>query len=140
MQDERDGWEQEVKREIARIKAKNKALKIARQRRDQQLKTMDKIQCLALAKGFLAGNFINTMHSLAGEHHWRSRFEDQLNVDYKEWLFKKVSEEFTKGTKVEDFVAGPTGIVGEQVVTLEKIKEPIKKQIASNVSKKEKIL
>lgn len=28
--DERDGWEQEVKREIQRIKAKNKALKIAK--------------------------------------------------------------------------------------------------------------
>lgn len=94
---------------------------------------MDKIQCLALAKGFLAGNFMNSMQSLANEHHWRSRFEDQLNVDYKEWLFKKVSEEFTKATKVEDFVSGTTGIVGEQLVTLEKIKEPIKKQIASNV-------
>ena len=34
IQDERDGWEQEVKREIARIKSKNKALKLARQRRE----------------------------------------------------------------------------------------------------------
>ena len=32
--DEHDGWEQEVKREIARIKAKNKALKNARTKRE----------------------------------------------------------------------------------------------------------
>jgi len=34
LQSEREGWEQEVKREIARIKAKNKALKLARQKRE----------------------------------------------------------------------------------------------------------
>ena len=34
-QEDRDDWEQEVKREIARIKAKNKALKLAKQRREQ---------------------------------------------------------------------------------------------------------
>lgn len=33
--EEREEWEQEVKREIARIKAKNKALKAARGRREQ---------------------------------------------------------------------------------------------------------
>ena len=32
--EERESWEQEVKREIARIKAKNKALKIARAKRE----------------------------------------------------------------------------------------------------------
>lgn len=40
LQDEKDGWEQEVKREIARIKAKNKALKNARQRREAQASTL----------------------------------------------------------------------------------------------------
>ena len=58
--DERDGWEQEVKRGIARIKAKNKALKAA------------KIQYLNMARGFLASNFINNMQDLAAGQHWRS--------------------------------------------------------------------
>ena len=37
---EKDEWEQEVKREIARIKAKNKALKVARAKREQQAMTL----------------------------------------------------------------------------------------------------
>ncbi len=64
LHDERDGWEQEVKREVQRIKAKNKALKIARARREQQIRTMHKVQCLALAKGFLAKNFMNSIQDL----------------------------------------------------------------------------
>ena len=39
------------------------------------------------------------------QHHWRSRFEDQLQVNYKDWLLKKVSDEFLKGSKVEEFQA-----------------------------------
>jgi len=46
----RDNWEEEVKREIQRIKHKNKALKNARAKREQQIKTMHKLQCLNLAK------------------------------------------------------------------------------------------
>lgn len=42
-QGEREDWEQEVKKEIARIKQKNKALKIARDKREQQFKTMQKL-------------------------------------------------------------------------------------------------
>jgi hypothetical protein len=38
-----DSWEEEVKREIQRIKHKNKVLKQARAKRDQQVKTMHKI-------------------------------------------------------------------------------------------------
>jgi hypothetical protein len=34
-QNEREDWEQEVKKEIARIKQKNKALKNARMKREQ---------------------------------------------------------------------------------------------------------
>jgi len=112
-QTDRDSWEQEVKKEIARIKAKNKALKIARQKRDQQARTMQKLQCLGMAKGYLASAFKNSMQALATGHHWRSRLEDQLHLVYKEWLLKKVTDEFTKAVKVEEFVAGPTGVIGE---------------------------
>jgi hypothetical protein len=53
-QGERDDWEQEVKKEIARIKQKNKALTNARVKREQQVKTMHKLQCLAVAKAYLS--------------------------------------------------------------------------------------
>jgi hypothetical protein len=46
------------------------------------------------------------MEALNAQHHWRSRFEDQLQVNYKDWLLKKVSEEFIKGAKVEELIVG----------------------------------
>jgi hypothetical protein len=46
------------------------------------------------------------MEGLNAQHHWRSRFEDQLQVNYKDWLLKKVSEEFIKGSKVEELIVG----------------------------------
>ena len=46
------------------------------------------------------------MEALNAQHHWRSRFEDQLQVTYKDWLLKKVSDEFVKATKVEDLLTG----------------------------------
>jgi transposase-like protein len=45
-----NAWEEEVKREIQRIKQKNKSLKQARTKRDQQIKTMHKLQCLNMSK------------------------------------------------------------------------------------------
>ena len=110
--EERAEWEQEVKREIARIKAKNKALKIARAKREQQTLTLQKIQCIAAAKGYLSKVFINSMEALNGQQTWRSRFQDQLQINYKDWLLKKVQDEFTKGAKVEDFIGGNEGILG----------------------------
>jgi hypothetical protein len=106
LNEDHDSWEQEVKREIARIKAKNKALKNARTRREQQARTLQKIQCLSIAKNYLASTFFNAMDALHAQHHWRSRFEDQLQVNYKDWLHKKVTEEFLKQNKVEEFIAG----------------------------------
>ncbi len=104
--EERDEWEQEVKREIARIKAKNKALKVARAKREQQALTLQKIQCIATAKTYLGGVFANSMEALNGQQRWRSGFKDQLQINYKDWLIKKVLDEFSKGSKVEDFIGG----------------------------------
>jgi hypothetical protein len=67
---------------------------------------MVKVQCLAMAKHFLSSNFSNSMHALAAEHTWRSRFQDQLEGGFKDWLLRKAGEELTKGRKVEDFVGG----------------------------------
>jgi hypothetical protein len=34
---------------------------------------------------------------------YRNRFEDQLNVNYREWLFKKADEELQKEDKSNTF-------------------------------------
>jgi len=81
---------------------------------------MQKIQCLQIAKGFLSGNFKNSMEALAVGHTWRNRFEDQLHLVYKEWLLRKVTDEFAKSAKVEEFLGGASGILGDQLALLEK--------------------
>lgn len=85
-------WQSEVKREIQRIKIKNKALDNARIKRKQQIETMNKLQCLNIAKNFLSNNFKKSMQFLADKNHWRDSFKDQLNVDYKEWMYAAVSQ------------------------------------------------
>lgn len=69
-------WEDEVKREIQRIKHKNKMLKQARAKREQQIKTMHKLQCLQMGKKFLQGCFRGTMVHLAESSYWRDSFKD----------------------------------------------------------------
>ena len=66
----------EVKREITRIKQKNKALENAREKRKQQFETMQKLQCMNIAKNFLSTNFMKSMQSLADKNHWRNSFKD----------------------------------------------------------------
>jgi hypothetical protein len=76
---------------------------------------LQKIQCLAVAKQYLKNTFLGSMEALNAQHTWRSRFDDQLNINYKDWLLKKVQDEFLKGAKVEDFVGGQGGLIGSQV-------------------------
>lgn len=92
-----------------------------------------------MARGFLQNNFINSMSTLTAQHNWRSRFDDQLNIVYKDWLLKKVNEEFFKDNKVEDFLASQQGVIGEQLVQIEKTKEPIKRATQANNSRKERL-
>ena len=79
-----DQWQQEVKREINLIKQKNKTLNNARAKREQQIKTMHKLQCLNISKKFLSGCFMGTMTMLAENSYWRDGFKDQLNVAFKD--------------------------------------------------------
>ena len=72
----KDSWEEEVKREIQRIKHKNKALKTAKAKREQQVKTMHKLQSLNMAKQFLQGAFKGTLTHLAQNNFWRDSFKD----------------------------------------------------------------
>ena len=77
-------WQQEVKREINLIKQKNKTLNNARAKREQQIKTMHKLQCLNISKKFLSGCFMGTMNQLAEHSYWRDGFRDQLTVAFKD--------------------------------------------------------
>ena len=62
-----------------------------------------------------------------------------MNINYKDWLLRKVQDEFIKATKVEEFVGGQSGIIGSQVQAIEETKEPIRKSIAAVIAKKHKI-
>jgi len=75
-QSQHDQWEQEVKKEVARIKHKNKALYTARMKREQQVKTMYKLQCLNFAKNLLKNSRTNTLKHLVENCYWRNSFED----------------------------------------------------------------
>lgn len=37
---------------------------------------------------------MNSMQYLSDNNYWRNKFQDQLQVIYKEWLYKKIDEEF----------------------------------------------
>lgn len=92
----REAWEEEVKREIQRIKQKNKALKNARVKREQQVRTMHKLQCLNISKQFLNGCFKGTLSHLAEKNYWRENFSDQLSIAYKQWLAEQAFNESSR--------------------------------------------
>ena len=77
-------WEEEVQREINLIKKKNQALNNARAKREQEIKTMHKLQALNISKNFLRGCFMGTMKKLAENSYWRDGFKDQLTVAFKD--------------------------------------------------------
>ena len=89
-------WEKEVNREISLIKQKNKTLTIARAKRDQQIKTMHKLQCLNISKRFLSGCFMGTMTQLNENSYWRDGFKDQLTVAFKDTLLGSVLNDTQK--------------------------------------------
>ncbi len=84
-------WQTEVKREMLRIKLKNKNWENARNKRRQQRQTMQKLQCLNIAKSFLADNFKKSLQSLADNNQWTNSFQDQLNVDFKDWMYNSIA-------------------------------------------------
>jgi hypothetical protein len=55
---------------------------------------MQKVQCLAVAREYLKNTFVNCITNMKENNMFRNKFKDQLNVNYREWLFKKVDEEY----------------------------------------------
>lgn len=128
-------WQQEVKREIQRIKQKNKALENARKRRMQQIQTMQKLQCLNIAKNFLSTNFKKSMQHLADKKHWRNTFKDQLNVDFKDWMYDTITDNLTNKAQSANF---KDGIFTDQLMKIGKEKDPIKKTIKDSINQRAK--
>ena len=99
-------WDQEVKREISLIKQKNKTLNNARAKREQQIKTMHKLQCLNISKKFLSGCFDGTMTQLAEHSFWRDGFKDQLTVAFKDQLLSNVLTDSQKAQHTSTLLNG----------------------------------
>ncbi len=121
-----DAWEEEVKREIQRIKHKNKVLKQARAKRDQQLRTMHKVQCLQFAKNFLRGCKAGTLAHLAEHSFWRDSLKDQLEVAFKQHLL-----ELAGGKRAADQHAKAylDGLVGAHAASIAAGKVELKKEM-----------
>ena len=75
-------------------------------KRKQQFETIQKLQCMNIAKNFLANNFKKSMQHLADKNHWRNTFKDQLNVDFKDWIYDSVAQNLTNKTRSKNFKDG----------------------------------
>lgn len=56
-----------------------------------------------IAKNFLSTNFLKSMQSLADNNHWRDSFKDQLNVDFKDWMYSSIAKNLENKTKSSNF-------------------------------------
>ena len=132
---EESEWQQEVKKEIARIKFKNKTLETARDKRKQQFETIQKLQCLNLAKSFLKNNFANSVKLLAEKKHWKDTFKDQLHCEYKDWLYSAVARNLTNKQKAKN---EQDAICTAQFSAIGQEKVPIKRKVAYQLDQKER--
>ena len=132
---EESEWQQEVKKEIALIKNKNKTLETAREKRKQQFETIQKLQCLNLAKSFLKNNFVNSVKLLAEKRHWKDTFKDQLHCEYKDWLYSAVSRNLTNKQKAK---AEQDDICNNQFTSIGNEKVPIKRRVVYKLDQKER--
>jgi hypothetical protein len=75
------------------------------------------------------------MQYLADKNHWRDTFKDQLNVDFKDWMYDSIArtlENKEKSSKFKD------GICQEQLKDIGTEKDPIKRTVRFNLEAKEK--
>ena len=62
--------------------------------------------CLNIAKNFLSTNFKKSMEHLASKNHWRDTFKDQLNVDFKDWMYNSIAKNLENKAKSGSFKDG----------------------------------
>ena len=54
----------------------------------------------------MSTNFKKSMQILADKNHWRDTFQDQLNVDFKEWMYDQVAQNLANKKKSKIFEDG----------------------------------
>jgi hypothetical protein len=75
------------------------------------------------------------MQFLADKNHWRNTFKDQLNVDFREWMYNSIAKTIENKHKAQGF---EDQICDEQLTKIGQTKDPIKRKVQFNLEKKEK--
>ena len=81
---DRDEWARRVRDEIKLLKEKNTLRERARRIKEQQQKTLAKVQELNISKQYLRGLFGNVVMFLNDYSFWRDHRRDKLCVDYRD--------------------------------------------------------
>lgn len=71
---EREDWEQEVKKELSRMNHKNKMLRMGKEKQARSIEAMHKLQALNIAKSYLSNTFVNSLQWLSDNSFWRNTF------------------------------------------------------------------
>lgn len=133
---EREDWEQEVKKELSRMNHKNKMLRLGKEKQARSIEAMHKLQALNIAKSYLSNTFVNSLQWLSDNSFWRNDFQDQLNTNYKDWLFNQIENELNKKNHSYTLV---DSIAQAEFEEFAKAKDQPKKQIEYNLAKKNKL-
>ena len=83
---------------------KNKMLRLGKEKQARSIEAMHKLQALNIAKSYLSNTFVNSLQWLSDNSFWRNTFQDQLNTNYKDWLFGQIENELTKKASSHDLV------------------------------------
>jgi hypothetical protein len=75
------------------------------------------------------------MQYLADKNQWRDTFKDQLNVDFKDWMYDSIARTLENKAKSSSF---KDGICQEQLKDIGSEKDPIKRTVRFNLEAKEK--
>ncbi len=78
----------------------------ARKIKEQQVKTLAKVQELAIAKQYLKGLFGNVVMFLNDHSFWRDRKEDELNIGFRDYLEEHVEKQLSKREVSERVMRG----------------------------------
>jgi hypothetical protein len=75
------------------------------------------------------------MQHLASKNHWRDTFKDQLNVDFRDWMYDSIAKTLENKAKSSNF---KDAICSEQLKDIGTEKDPIKRTVRFNLEAKEK--
>lgn len=75
------------------------------------------------------------MKILADKNHWRDTFQDQLNVDFKDWMYEQVAQNLSNRKKSKAF---KDGICTTQLTSIGTEKDPIKARVRYSLEQREK--